>query len=89
MLIFSGLLIRCFYYIQQDGNSSVEVSEALDARYICTNDLETSFISNTEESISPNDLMSFQWQIACGMVTLSCFLTNIMNSRHHISYNKY
>ena len=70
--ILSGLLRHYFDYISQDDNATAKVNAALDARYVCTNDLATSF-ANTEDSISPNDLMSFQWQIACGIVTFFCF----------------
>ena len=70
--ILSSLLRHYFDYISQDDNATAKVNAALDARYVCTNNLETSF-TNTEDSISPNDLMSFQWQIGCGIVTFSCF----------------
>ena len=57
----------------------------MEERYLAPSTLKVSSLEDnprneTDEDLTADDLMSFQWQIACGMVRFQSFSFNLLSN---------
>ena len=70
--VHSTLLKIDFFSAFQENNSAADILLQPGLRNIELNDLEALF-TQSDKVLTQDDLLSFLWQIACGMVTLQYF----------------